>query len=534
MCLPRLLLRSSMNLLLYKMSETVRNSLKKVVKGSALIFIATTVSMVLWFIVLLIIIRNTTPAEFGLYSIALTVENIFSIIALAGFGAGVTRFISVALGKNDHARVRDTERSAITFSTISGFVFALLLFSMSWVLARYIFYTPELGLSLRIVSLYILFSATKQVLISITRGRGDVRLQAYVSSIGQPFFYLLILLPVLKYAPSFNAILWAYVLSMVLTWAISSIIMKMWHGISVFSYGGTLKKELLMFSLPLLGVIVMGLVFKWTDTLMLARYAGPETVGVYRIAVSLVRLMPFTLQAIAFIFMPIAGEMFAKGQSEELKRTYQVLSKWVFVSTLPVFFILAFFPEMTITFLFEERYVPSASPLRLLLVGYGFELFFGLNVMLMIVMKMQKTLMHNSLVGIILNIVLNYVTIKRLGMGMDGAAMSTAISMGVTNTLNAVSLYRQEGVHPFSFKYVKHIAATVFAGLVVYVSVKTLPFHMLLMPVYLVIFGLGYMAAIILSHSIEKEDLDLLEGVGRRTGVNVAPLLRVLKRFYKE
>ncbi len=145
---------------------------------------------------------------------------------------------------------------------------------------------------------------------------------------------------------------------------------------------------------------------------MLGRYGTAEEVGVYSVSVSLAAFLTLPLVALWYVYMPVAGELYAKNRSSDLARTYQVLTKWIFSVTLPVFFILFFFPEMTITFLFGERFADSAAPLRILSLGYLFTAFMGTNSMLLLVMGLSKAVMKISAAGAVLNIILNYILHK--------------------------------------------------------------------------------------------------------------------------
>ena len=52
-----------------------------------------------------------------------------------------------------------------------------------------------------------------------------------------------------------------------------------------------------------------------------------------------------------------------------------------------------------------------------------------------------------------------------------------------------------------------------------------------MLPLYLVIFITGYIASILLTRSIEAEDLDMLEAVGKRAGIDTKKVQRILQRF---
>ena len=72
------------------------------------------------------------------------------------------------------------------------------------------------------------------------------------------------------------------------------------------------------------------------------------------------------------------------------------ITKWGFSGTLPIFFILFLFPEMTIYYLFGEGFDASASPLRILSAGYIFYVLFGTNATLLITVGKSRALHTNS------------------------------------------------------------------------------------------------------------------------------------------
>ena len=292
------------------------------------------------------------------------------------------------------------------------------------------------------------------------------------------------------------------------------------------------QKELLRFSLPVLVVSVLGVVLGWTDTLMLGRYTSAAEVGIYNVSISLAKLLSFPLNAIAFVLMPLAGEMFARKQNAELGRTYQVLTKWIFSATFPMFFVLFFFPEMTITFLFGERFIDAAVSLRILALCFLFHSFMGANGILLLVMGLSKTLMNISIFGIVLNVGLNYILIKRLGYGVIGASVSTLISYIALNMLISWLLYKRSGIHPLTVKYIKPIIGASIIGLIIYALAKNLALYLWMLPLYFLLFIFGYALSIILTRSIDEEDAFLFKMVMDKLGVS-GPMTESLMKLYR-
>ncbi len=94
-----------------------------------------------------------------------------------------------------------------------------------------------------------------------------------------------------------------------------------------------------------------------------------------------------------------------------MKRVYQVLTKWIFLLTLPLFSIMFIFPEVTISFLFGEKYVSAAPALQVLSLGFMFHALLGLNGMTLIVICKSKLNMIGDTFAVLSNVALNLVLI---------------------------------------------------------------------------------------------------------------------------
>jgi O-antigen/teichoic acid export membrane protein len=511
------------------MNETIRSSLKTAVRGTSLVFLGMVSSVFLWFLTKILIIRYTTKEEFGLYSLLVAIVGIFSVISTLGLQEGVARYIAVFTGEGKRKETKGITGDAIVIASISGLCGFFLLLFFSGIFSRYIFYKPDLQIPLKIISFFIPFSVMVSVMGGMMRGHNIFNLKVY-ADVGQPLFFLVFLGILFAAGFSFTRIIYAYVLSMVIIFFIAGYYTLKKVGVNLFAlrFSGR-KKELLKFSLPVLAVSLLGVVLGWTDTLMLGRYTRAAYVGVYNVSISLARLLTFPLSAITFVFMPIAGEMYARKQSTELGRTYQVLTKWIFSATFPIFFILFFFPEMTISFLFGERFIDASVPLRILAVCFLFNSFMGANGLLLLVMGLSRTLMNVSLFGVTLNIGLNYLFIKRLGYGVIGAAVSTLISYIALNVLISWILYRRSRIHPWTAKYIKPVVGSSLIGLIIYALVKSLPLYLWMLPIYLLLFLCGYLLIILLTESIDEEDLFMFRMILGKLGVSQSLITSISK-----
>jgi len=515
------------------MSETINSSLKKAARGTTLVLVSIATSQLLWFFIKIFIVRNTTKVEFGLYSLVFTVLSVISAVILLGIPSGLSRFVSVYLAENRREDAHYITRAGVQMLVPLGLVSFAVVYLFSGFIARKVFYTPELAVPLKIISFLIPFSVAGGVSGGVLRGYGIIR-QRLLSDVFNPILYLILLITSVLLGMHLRGILYGLVLSGVVIAILLVVYGVRKLGASPFlPKGGKRHMELLKFSIPLLAASIMSLALMWADTLMIGRYDTPPAVGTYSVSVSLVRLLLFPLSALGYVFLPIASEIFAEKKIEELRRVYQVLTKWVFAATLPIFFVLVFFPEMTITLLFGSRFVDASPSLRILAVGFMLNAFLGTNGMLLMVLGLTKTIMNISIIGATINVALNYILIKRLGMGITGAALATMTSYIIINLLYSLSLLRYNGMHPFTAAYLKPLVGACLTGLAIYALAKSAPLQIWMLPVYFFLFMGGYAASLLITRSIEREDIFIFREVMRKLGINGDATISFLGRFVR-
>jgi O-antigen/teichoic acid export membrane protein len=513
------------------MSETVDSSLKKAAKGTTLILASIASSQLLWFFIKILIVRNTTKVDFGIYSLVLTVLSVISAVILLGIPSGLSRFVSVHLGEEKREEAYYTARAGMQMLLPLGLMCFAAIYLSSGFIARKVFYTPELAVPLKIISFLIPFSVAGGVAGGVLLGFGIIR-HRVLSDVLTPVLYLVLLFVAILLGLHLKGILYSFVLSGA---AISVLVVV--YGVQKLGArpfvpkAGRRHMQLLKFSVPLLASTIMSLALMWADTLMLGRYDTPSAVGTYSVSVSLVKLLLFPLSALGYVFLPIASEIYATNRAEELKRVYQILTKWVFAATLPIFFVLVFFPEMTITLLFGTRFVDASLSLRILSVGFMLNAFLGTNGMLLMVLGLTKTIMNISIIGATINVFLNYLLIKRLGMGITGAAIATMASYIIINLLYSLSLLRYNGMHPFTSAYLKPLVGAALMGVAIYALAKSVPLQFWMLPVYFLLFMGGYAASLLITRSLEREDIFIFREVIGKMGIDGARVLGFLGKF---
>ncbi|MBU7013779.1 MAG: flippase [Theionarchaea archaeon] len=517
------------------MSEIVDQTLKRIVKGSSIVLVGTLISMPLGFVAKLVVIRNTTQSEYGMYSLGLVLLIILITVSLMGLQEGSTRFIAYYRGKSTSEtdrKIKGIMCSAFQMVILSSVVWFIVVFFLSNSIASHLFHMPEFSAVLRWFSVSLPFMVIITMVAAVFRGFGRVEPNIYFEvGVRQGLFILFLTVSVVLEG-GLLGIVYAYVAAAVL--ACLGIVLYLARS-SLFEDLGErppgFKRELLGFSLPLLSVTVLNMVMQWTDTIMLGSFKTSDVVAVYNAALPLARLIPLALSSSTLIFVPIMSELFSMGLTKEMKRTYQIVTRWGFSLAVPLFSIFFVFPVTVLQFFFGVSYGEAALPLQILSCAFMAHTITGLNGLTLTVMGNTRFVMVMSLMGAGSNVILNYVLIPPFGTA--GAALAFLCSVILANVMGSIKLYRMSGIHPFTLSYAKPLGISGLLLVVLYGigSQMEMSFGLLLL------FGIGFLGGflglLLLTRSFDREDIEVLLAIERKSGVNLKLFKNVLRRFVK-
>ena len=189
----------------------------------------------------------------------------------------------------------------------------------------------------------------------------------------------------------------------------------------------------------ILGMVVMGL-YNLVDAIFVGRFVGKHAVGATVVVYTVVLVNQ------AFSTLIGSGAMVrlsrALGQKDEdtVRRIAGSLVLSISCLSIPLVLLGFFIPEPIVRFLGGSGEILrlGGQYLRVLSTGFLFSaLAPGLNRLLRGEGRMKEAMIIAS-IGVALNILLDPIFIRVLGMGVAGAALATVISQGVYLLLNVV------------------------------------------------------------------------------------------------
>jgi O-antigen/teichoic acid export membrane protein len=265
---------------------------------------------------------------------------------------------------------------------------------------------------------------------------------------------------------------------------------------------------LVIFGLPLLVVSAMNSLLGYADTLILGIFRPDSEVGYYSAGITLGRIVAFSLTGLSFIFLPVASSLLSRKKFHDLERTYSTATKWALVTSVPLLVVFMLYPRESLLFTFGARYSVAFQVLQISALGIFINSLFGPAASSLVAFGKTRLLALNSLFAVVINVILSFTLIPTTGM-VGGAVASVAgmMTFGGMSMLELAFSYR---LHPFNRFFLKSLSVSVLGSLLLLVPFRLNP-DMLTLPLIFVGIALFVVASILVTKSVDKTDVLLLE-----------------------
>ncbi|MHB8351667.1 MAG: oligosaccharide flippase family protein [Thermoplasmata archaeon] len=511
-------------------SSGARDGLHSVTRGTLILLLGTLGFVGANFIARVLLVRNLTEGQFSEFYIALTLAGLLTALGQLGLPSAVARSIPFAATDPDRRSiVRTGFLVTIPLAVGAGGVLFLLSFPIS---NQY--HSPVLGLTLQFFAVAVAASIVASQIAAVFQGFEEVRANAVFIQILNPILFILFLLLLITPGPAhrplgYQGALLAYVLANVLSL------------VGIFAYydrrirrhlpRGPLNpaagRHLIRFALPLFVVGILTFLSGSVDTLLLGFFHNAEA-GEYGAALSLARLLLVGLGALGYILLPVISRFVRLQDPPAVRVIYATATKWMILTSLPLFLVFVFFPGPSLAFVYRASYAVTPRPLQILLVGAFASTLIGPASIALVAYGETRLLLYNGLAGALVDIGLALLLVP--GLGSTGAAIAWTAASAVVPVLSVIELAWFQGVHPFVPHYVVPLLAV---GIPVGALFTLLPFTPPSWGLPLLVLGVAgaFLVVVIVTRSIDRGDRLLLDAVERLLGRRV-PGVRFLARHF--
>lgn len=509
------------------MAESSDSTFSRLFTSGGIVFVGMVFNLGLGFLARLVIARLLGTVSYGSVTIGIALLTTTSALVVVGMDTGIGRYLP---RYDDSSQRRGVLVSAyqvvIPLSIMMGAAVAVLAGSI----AEYVFHDPSLTVIIRIFGLTIPFGAFVKLTIGSVRGMKQSLPRVYIKNITFPVTRFALVAIAVFFGFGASGVSVAYAVAYATATALS-IYYLVRHTILFSETDATgMHRELLVFSAPLMITATTNTLFQNIDIFILGYFYSPGTVGVYTAVYPLTTLLTTLLVGFSFVTMPTISELQSNGDDDRFHRVYQVVCKWIFLLTLPIFLVFVSYPDLVIQYTFGPKYLTGSLTLVILTIGFFSHTIVGPSGDTLTALGHPRLVMYINVLVTSVNAVLNLILIPRYSF--VGAAVASTTGFVLMNGLYLTLLYRESGVQPFRGALLKPgiAAGVLWVGgywLVGTVFTVTLPILIIQVIVFLPLYAL----IVLRFGGIEREEAALLGTFEERVGLNLDGIRAIAKRL---
>ena len=392
-----------------------------------------------------LIARFLGVEAYGLYALAFMLARIGSLVAAFGLPVTILHFLPVYLTQNDKERALGSVLGSILAPLLVGSVFAFGLWMVSDWLANHVFHEPRGAVYIRSLAIAVPFSALVELFGHIARGFGRAAAYVLIRSVAPPLSYMGVLL----YLTHFGGAKISVTHGLVGSYALGTLLGVALVATYCSSIIGRVKprfelRELYSYAVPVVLNLGVSLALFWTDLFQLGIFTNADTVGIYRACMQIVVVFDIIWTAYSAAAGPIYPVLIFERRYQQLRNTYLAAVHLATLLATPAFLLIVCNASDLLSVL-GPRFIAGTLALSLLAFGHLVKVSIGAAGILLILGGKQRLEATNAVVAAVLNMLLNYLLIPRLGL--TGAAISTTTSLIV---LSVARLFQVKRVFPIT------------------------------------------------------------------------------------
>lgn len=388
------------------MEPNLANLAQESTKGSIILVSGTIIATVISAVVSILIGRYLGPENYGLYSLALVVPQIFFLITDFGIREGIVKFTIEARTKGQTDLSIKIIKYGLLIRALAGIVFFVALFLSADFVSQTVLNRPNLGFLIRIASVSILFQAIFSTSTFAFMGLDKPVQSSIITQIQSIFKALVsIILVVLGYGIA-GAVL-GYVVGFVVAGIIGGValylfIKKYDKPIDFKEISPNIKK-LLIFGAPLyFSFLMVGIMPQYVD-ILLAFFSSNYDIGNFKATANFMVLLSIVAQQLTASFLPVFTKLNVASTNQK-KYFFNMSHKYLTLIIVPLTVLLITFSDEIVQFAYGSTYSDAGLYLSIyailyFLTGLGYlnlpSLFNGMG-------KPKETLKFNIVAFVII------------------------------------------------------------------------------------------------------------------------------------
>jgi O-antigen/teichoic acid export membrane protein len=408
-----------------------------------------------------VVARQVGASSFGAFTLGLTITAVLAGIAPLGRDQAVVRYVAIYRGQGAPRRVRGTVR----FGVRATLGFGSLLTAAMLVLATpaaSVFHDDRLGTLLRVLAFAIPLTATTDLVLGSVQAHTRVASTMLIRSFATPTLRVLAAMVALLMADSVVAVAVAYTLGEGVALGMAVLTARRVLPGPEVGRAEAPGQEVTRFARPLAANRLLSSVNNKTEVFFLGALRAAGHVALFAAARRFTVVAGSIFAAVNMLFNPMASDLYAAGQREQLVRLYKTASRWVFSIGFLVFLVQVLFGRLLLG-AFGREFHGASLALTILACGQLVNYATGTAGSMLLNIGRSRLALANSVGALALSVVLDLVLVARYGL--IGAAVANSTALAALQLARLTEVWWITGMHPYSASLVKPVGAGLAAAL---------------------------------------------------------------------
>lgn len=446
--------RSQQSSKTFQMNEAHEDPInfRYILHSSLLTFLIASASYCIDYGLNVVLAKILNPAEYGDYSVAMSMAIFWTTFAMLGGPKSITKFFPVYAKNKDKAHGTGLILFYITISCLLGISVALIGLLLAYAdvhgfkkmtggdyhpLTLALFMLPLIGLS--------------NIYSAVLRSRNKFLWSALPTQIILPALFLLLIWGLTAYGISIND--WGAILLMTLSYFLLAVLQfflvrKIGKIDYVLNQTKIKSKEWLHLSIPLMFGALLFYLMQQLNLIMVEMLSSSEDSVGYYAAVSKAATLLFVFSnAVSAVMPPMISLAIEKNQ--KTMQHLHVILFWLNTTTSALLLLILCLWGKDFLSLFGSQYIHANLALSILAAAYFFNNMGRGSVNFMQFTEFAKLSLTIDIVFVILNIILNWILIPVYDL--NGVALATAICMMLNTLVRMVFVWNKMGLTLFAY-----------------------------------------------------------------------------------
>lgn len=374
------------------------------------------------------------PAQYGLYSFALSVTGLLMSFAALGLPTALMRYVVQYKAQQKLNELKGALQQLPAFALLASFVFSALILIVAIPLLDGHEWGQGLRYSTFLLPVFVLEQIRRNLYKGYARPIGSIMPDEIIRPIALGACVWLLQIKAGSTAITLYLAITTVLAAGFLAWLYRDV------GRPLSGHSAKYEtKEWFATALPMAYGSIGYLMMNQTDVVMLGILKEMRLVGVYSAANRIAMLCQIILGTAAIIAIPMITAAYHGGRMHEFRNILGHTRIWIVTLTLPLFLVMIAFPQMILS-MFGDDYVEGAWILRILATGQFVSAVAGPLGLALSMTDRQKILATVMLLAGVLKVFLNFVAIPV--WGAIGAATVTMLCLLLINITLLMIIHR--------------------------------------------------------------------------------------------